>query len=121
MEPTDVVIGITNCGYIKTVVDTLKISRKRGIPTICITGITDSLVTKYSDTILLSSMGDYQDTVDQSPIIVSQMTIINTLQIGCAVKNADKLKPAMLDMLKLNELKRYSLHIDKVKIDRVKF
>jgi DNA-binding MurR/RpiR family transcriptional regulator len=120
LEPADVIIGITNCGYIKSVVDALKIARNRKVPAICITGTSDSLVTKYSDIVLYSS-ADYENTIDQSPIIIAQLTIINALQIGCAVKNIDNLKLPMLNMRKLNELKRYSLRLKKIKVDRVKF
>jgi DNA-binding MurR/RpiR family transcriptional regulator len=121
LEPCDVVVGITNCGHIKSVVDALKIAKDRNIPTICITGTNNSLVTKYSDIVLYSSMDNFQYTIDQSPIIIAQLTIINALQMGCAVRNVDTLKLPMLHIQKINELKRYSLRLKKIKIDRVKF
>ncbi|MDR2392071.1 MAG: MurR/RpiR family transcriptional regulator, partial [Planctomycetota bacterium] len=54
----DIVMGISNCGYIKSVVDALKVAKEHGATTIGVSAISDSLVAKYSDIVLASRIAD---------------------------------------------------------------
>ena len=120
LEPNDLVIGITNCGYIKTVVDTLKISHRRNVPTICITGTPKSLAARYADIVISTHTAPFQNSTDQTPIIMAVMTIINVLQIGYSIKNADKVKSSREDILAIAEFKRYKSNLTNLEIGRVK-
>lgn len=117
----DVVLGITNCGYIKDVVDTLAIAKEQGATTICITGLNDSLVTKYSDICLCTTLRDNQSPLDLPTTTICQMITLHTLQIGYIARNNSDIKEKVKDIHQVSEMKRYDFTIDSVSKERVKF
>lgn len=117
----DVVIGITNCGYIKDVVDTLMVAKEHGAKTICITGMADSLVTRYSDICLCTTLRDNQSPLDLPTTTICQMITLHTLQIGYIVRNNKSTEDNVKKLYQLSELKRYDLALEHVSKERVKF
>lgn len=117
----DVVIGITNCGYIKDVVDTLAVAKENGATTICITGLNDSLVTKYSDVCLCTTHRDNQSPLDLPTTTICQMITLHTLQIGYIVRNNADIEENVKNMHQVSELKRYDFAVGSISKERVKF
>lgn len=117
----DVVIGITNCGHIKDVVDTMMTAKERGAKTICITGMEDSLVTKYADICLCTTLRDNQSPLDLPTTTICQMITLHTLQIGYIVRNNPDTEKRVKDLYQLSELKRYDQSLDSISKERVRF
>lgn len=57
LGPKDTAVGISSSGYAKTPVDALRIAQKRGAATVGITGMANSLMSKYSDLLLCFNIG----------------------------------------------------------------
>ena len=117
----DVVIGITNCGYVKDVVDTLAVAQSKGATTICITGLKDALITKYSNICLCTTLRDDQSPLDLPTTTICQMITLHTLQTGCIVRSASDIQKKTSDIYQLSEMKRYDFSVNTVHRDRVKF
>lgn len=119
-EKNDVVIGITNDGHIKDVVDTLYIAQKRHATTICITGKVDSLVTKYSDICLYTTLNDDQSLLDLPITSVCQLMVLYTLQVGLIARNSKVSQDYIHQLQKLSEFKRYDQGLGEIKEGRTK-
>lgn len=117
----DLVIGITNCGYIKDVVDTLAVAKEQGATTLCITGLNDSLVTKYSDICLCTTLRDNQSPLDLPTTTICQMVTLHTLQIGYIARNNKDISERVKDLYQLSEMKRYDFTLTSIEKERVKF
>lgn len=120
-DKDDLVIGITSCGYIKDVVDTLKVARDRKATTICITGVADSLVTKYSDIVLESILEDNSLALDIITASVCQLLILQTMQIGYVTRHNDEITAKMNNLWQLNDMTRYALDLQSIENTRVRF
>ncbi len=119
LTPDDVVLGINNCGHLKDVVDALMIARKQGVTTISITGVTNSLLTKYSDIVLYTSVRNNELPMNLPTIIACQIITIQTLQVGVLVRNHDRLAERIVEMRNIADLKRYELDVESIDIERV--
>ena len=119
LTPNDVVLGINNCGHLKDVVDAFMLARKRGVTTISITGVTNSLLTKYSDIVLYTSVRNNELPMNLPTIIACQIITIQTLQVGVLVRNHDRLGEKIAEMRNIANLKRYELDVESIDIERV--
>lgn len=119
-DENSLVIGITNCGYVKDVVDAMMIAKKKGAMTICITGRADSLVTKYADIVLCTTLRDNQSLLDLPTTNICQMITLHTLQIGFIARNSEKLLQNIKNLYDISELQRYDLDIEEVETKRVR-
>lgn len=120
-EKDDIVIGVSNCGYIKDVVDALKIAKERGATTIGITGVRDSLVSKYSDIVLATKLEDNSMALDIITVAICQLLTIQAIQIGYLARHGGEVSAKMKNVHLLSELTRYALDLDSVKSKRVRF
>lgn len=119
-DENTVVIGITNCGYIKNVVDAMMVAKKKGATTICVTGRADSLVTKYADIMLCTTLRDNQSLLDLPTTNICQMITLHTLEIGFIVRNSKRLAKNMKNLYAVSELQRYDLETETVEARRVR-
>lgn len=121
LDENDVVVGISNCGHIKDVVDTLMAARKAGATTICITGIVDSLVTKYADIVLYTTPHQNIHALDLPTTNICQIITIHTLLIGVLLRTQDRNAEHVKNLQNISQLKRYCLDLDEIDVDRVTF
>lgn len=110
-EKNDVIIGITNDGYIKDVVDTLMLARSKHATTICITGKSDSLVTKYSDIILYTTLIDNQSPLDLPITSVCQLIILHLIQVGLIARHPKLSGQYARQLQALSDRKRYDFNV----------
>ncbi len=120
-EKTDVVIGISNCGYIKDVVDGLKLAKDRGATTIGISAVQDSLVNKYSDIVLTTKLEDNTLALDIITVAICQLLTLQVLQIGYLARRSPEVTAKMKNVYQLNDVTRYALDLESVKNARVRF
>lgn len=120
-DKDDLVIGISNCGYIKDVVDALKLAKERGATTIGISAVPDSLVNKYSDIVLASKLGDNALALDIITVAVCQLLTLQAVQIGYLTRHSKEVTTKMKNLYQLNETTRYALDLESVKSQRVRF
>lgn len=121
LTPRDVVIGVTNSGCEKTVVDSQKIAVECGIPTISVTSIHQSLATKYADVVLLTSQRDNQNPLDLISVTISHLTVFNALQMGYISQKAEQNRERILEINRQRFLKHYAQDVEEVKMDAVRF
>ncbi len=120
-EKDDVVIGISNCGYQKDIVDALKIAKDRGATTIGISAVSDSLVNKYSDIILATKLEDNLLALDIITVTICQLLIIQAVQIAYLARHGNEVTSKMKNLYQLNDLTRYALDLEKIRNARVTF
>ncbi len=90
LQSGDVVVGISQTGSTKDVVDSCRIARSSGAQVICITAYIKAPITRVADIILLTA-------VQESPLgsgairsKVAQLYLLDLLFTGVAVRNRDK-------------------------------
>lgn len=116
----DVVIGITNCGYIKPTVDALAIAKQRGLTTISITGQRDSLAAKYSDYVLDTTLSSSTFLIDTLTITACQLLTVQTLQVAYLARYGDEAEEMVRMSYDLAEMQRYAANVEEIKRKRVK-
>lgn len=121
LKPGDVVLGISNCGYIKDVIDVMKVAKDRGATTICVTGMEGSLITEYSDIILQTALRDNQNPLDLPAVTISHIIAIHTLLVGLLLRGGKELTDNIKRMHQISDLKRYQMDMEEVLSGRVRF
>lgn len=118
-EKNDVVIGITNDGYIKDVVDTLMLAHSKNVTTICITGRSDSLVTKYSDIVLYTTLNDNQSPLDLPITSICQLIVLHLIQVGLIARNPKRCGQYARHLQSLSDRKRYDFSTQHATEERI--
>lgn len=121
LEATDVVVGITTCGYIKNVADVLSVAHQRGITTICITAAKDTPSTHNADIVLYIPSDNVALPLDISVSLLSQLTILQILQVAVLIRNYDKLVEKTNDLRDYSQLNHYSFDTEDISISRMRF
>ncbi|MGN0371260.1 MAG: MurR/RpiR family transcriptional regulator [Enterocloster sp.] len=121
LEEEDVVLGITNCGYVKPVVDALKVARETGAVTILITGEEQSLAQKYADYVLRISSYGNSGLLDILTVTSCQLITIQILQAGCITRMNRESLQRVYEKQNLSEMGRYAQSVEEVHMTRVKF
>lgn len=115
----DVIIGITNDGYIKDVVDALMLAQSKHATTICITGRSGSLVTKYSDIVLYTTLKDDQSPLDLPITSICQLIILHLVQIGLIARNPKLSGQHVRHLQSLSDRKRYDYSVERAVEGRI--
>lgn len=118
---SDVVLAISNCGYVKPIVDTLKIARDAGAVTILITGEAESLAQKYADYVLRTGSYGNPGMLDMLTVTSCQLITIQILQAGCMTRIGQKSFQKVRDKTNLSEMTRYAPTVDEVRTSRVRY
>lgn len=121
LKEGDVVIGISNCGYIKEVVDVLKISRDNKATTICITGSQDSLAARYADIVLYCRLRDYSSSLDILTVTICQLLTLQALQIGYLSRRSSEASENINTLYSISEMSRYALDLTEIETKRLRF
>lgn len=121
LEKTDVVLAITNCGYVKPIVDTLKIARDAGAVTILITGEEQSLAQKYADYVLRTGGYGNPGMLDMLTVTSCQLITIQILQAGCLARSDKRPLQQMNKKTNLSEMTRYAESVEEVLPSRVRY
>jgi DNA-binding MurR/RpiR family transcriptional regulator len=117
----DIVIGISNCGYNKDVVDAMKLAKDRGVTTIGVSGVRDSLMSKYTDIVLSTKLEDNSMALDIISVGICQLVTLQALQIGYLARHNAEVTAKMKNLYTLNDVTRYELNLEQVKNKRVRF
>lgn len=110
----DLVIGITSCGRIKEVVDALKIARERGATTIGVTGMPDSLVTRYSDIVLHCLLQDNSVSLDLITVSLCQLLTLQTLQVAYLSRQSKMVTKKIAEHYSISDATRYAPDIKEI-------
>ncbi|WP_053376487.1 MurR/RpiR family transcriptional regulator [Paenibacillus sp. FJAT-27812] len=90
--PEDVMIGISNSGRSKDVIDSMKLAQSRGARTIGITSFEDSPLTKYSDISLFTSAKSSNDGSalywEAAASKTAQILVLDLIYASYAAKNS---------------------------------
>lgn len=121
LEQKDVVLAISNCGYVKPIVDTLKIARDAGVITILITGEEKSLAQKYADCVLRTSGYGNPGMLDMLTVTSCQLVTIQILQAGCLTRMNRKAVKRLHEKTNLSEMTRYAQSVEEVRSARVRY
>ncbi len=121
LDKEDVVLAISNCGYVKPIVDTLKIAKDAGAATILITGDEPSLARKYTDYVLQSSSYHNPGLLDMLTVTSCQLTTIQILQAGCLTHIDGKFLRRAHEKTNLSEMTRYAESVEAVRPARVRY
>lgn len=97
LEPQDVVIGISASGSSKDIVEALELAKNRGATTIGITHYAKTPLDRVLDIKLSVSSEETFYRTESTSARIAQLSIIDTLYIGVALKRLDK----MIENLKL--------------------
>lgn len=121
LEKTDVVLAITNCGFVKPIVDTLKIAKDAGAVTILITGEDQSLAQKYADYVLRTGGYGNPGMLDMLTVTSCQLITIQILQAGCLARTEKASLQQMNKKTNLSEMTRYAQNVEEVQPVRVRY
>ena len=116
----DAVVCISNEGYLKTVVDAAAMARKRHVYTVSVTSASGSLLTRYTDSLLLTSSEGYGGVMDLFAVLAAQLAVLNVLQMACAVRETEKTARYRLESVRMTETKRYDLAMEAIETKRIR-
>lgn len=121
LEKNDVVLAISNCGFVKAIVDTLKIAKDVGAVTILITGEEESLAQNYADYVLRTGGYGNPGMLDMLTVTSCQLVTIQILQAGCLARMDKRSMKFMNKKTNLSEMTRYAQSVESVQDIRVKY
>lgn len=110
----DLVIGISGCGRIKEVVDALKIARERGATTIAVTGLSDSLVTRYADIVLQCIQQNSAASLDLITVSMCQLLTLQTLQVAYLSRRSKVVARKINDHYSISDAARYASDVEEI-------
>ncbi len=85
MKPGDVVVGISNSGNTKELINSLNIAKEAGATTICITGNADSNIAKICDIVLIATANERRYKPEPMSIRIAQLSIIDILAVAVTI------------------------------------
>jgi DNA-binding MurR/RpiR family transcriptional regulator len=89
-DKEDVIIGISQTGETKEVIESLQSAKMRGSKTIAITNNDKTEITKYADYVLLNGFNEEIFETGSFSERISQLFIIELLYLGVLSKNKDR-------------------------------
>ena len=121
MEPEDVMLAISNCGYVKPTVDAMMMAREAGARTVLITGGESSLACGYADYVLCSSTYGNPNMLDMLTVTSCQLITIQILQAGCMAHSDKASLERMHQNAGLTNMTRYAVSVKEASHGRVKY
>jgi RpiR family carbohydrate utilization transcriptional regulator len=103
----DVALGISHTGASRDVTDALARAKSNGATTICITHRATSPITKVSDIKLHTAAKQTAFSSSASSSRIAQLTIIDTLYVGIALRHYDRSLATIGKTREATEAKRY--------------
>jgi DNA-binding MurR/RpiR family transcriptional regulator len=100
-------IAISHSGRTREIVNTMKIAKKRNATTMCITSFLNTPLTAVSDIKLVISSTEttlYKEAISSR---IAQIAILDSLYVGVALKNQEKVLPLIENMNNILEELRY--------------
>ena len=107
LKPGDVALGISHTGASRDVTDALARAKANGATTICITHRSTSPITKVSDIKLHTAAKQTAFGSSTSSSRIAQLTIIDTIYVGIALRRYDKSLETIGKTREATEQKRY--------------
>ena len=82
LKPGDVALAINYSGSSMNTVDSLQKARESGATTICLTGYSNTPITKHSDIILYTGACDFKKMSDLPAARISELCVLSFIQIA---------------------------------------
>ena len=92
MSGKDFVLGISQSGRTRSVVDSIRLAKESGAVTGCITGYNDSLIVQYSDFPLVVTTNNLKYPIDSISARVAQVSTFDSLIIALSNKQFEESK-----------------------------
>jgi DNA-binding MurR/RpiR family transcriptional regulator len=90
LEPGDLIVGFSNSGSTKDVVECMRIAKKCGVKTIVVTSYSKSPIIKTADIVLLTAAPETPLSSGTYEVKMSQLFVIHLLFTGVSIKLKDK-------------------------------
>lgn len=119
LQQGDVLLAISYDGYAKDMGDAMMMARARGVYTILITSVRDTLLAKYADMEFFTPARSMGNAMSITATSTCQLAVLQALMVGVVAKYYDVLAQRSADQLHLSEMKRYDHKQTEVKIGRV--
>lgn len=103
----DVAFAFCDSGRTIVTVDTMKLAREKGAATICLTGYTDSPITKICDCSLFTTADEFKYPIESITSRVARIAVIDALIVTLSVVNYSNSLEKMTQTRKLISGTRY--------------
>lgn len=107
LTPDDVVVGISHSGSNKDLIESLKVAKKSGAATICITSFIKSPITKVSDIKLVVASQENDYRFEAIAARIAQICIIDILIAAISLRKQEQSLDAIKKIREAIALKRY--------------
>ena len=91
----DVVVGISNSGSTREIVDAVRLAKQNGAGVICISNHARSPMTQYADAVLVGFARRYPFADAAFTSVLTQIHILDVLSTAVAFRNKDRAEQAM--------------------------
>lgn len=95
LGPGDVVMGISQSGASKDIVDALRLGRSRGATTICLTGTARSPIMRQSDIVLLTDTEELRHSALGLNSHMSRLLLLDALCYAIVNRNEERIRHAV--------------------------
>ena len=108
LRPGDTVIGISQSGASKDIVESMKIAKSRGARTIAITSRERSPIARHSQIVLLTDTEETRHSSLGLNSHIARLIVIDALCYKLVYENADRAQAVVKEEAELNKTKRIS-------------
>lgn len=119
LQPEDVLITISYDGYAKDMGDAMMLARERGVHTILITSVQNTLLAKYAELELYTPARSMGNAMSITATGMCQMAVLQSLMVGVVAMYYDSLPQRSTAQLQLSEIKRYDYKQPELHIGRM--
>ena len=99
LNENDLVVGVSHSGRTKNVVNALKLAKRRGAKTLCITDFPHSPITEYADICLYAVHTESSLGIEMVATRAAHLAIVDAVMIALALRNRKR----TIESIKLNE------------------
>lgn len=119
LQPGDVLLAISYDGYAKDMGDAMMLARERGVRTILVTSVQNTLLTNYAEMELYTPARSLGNAMSITATGMCQLAILQSLMVGVVAMYYDSLSVRSAAQLHLSELKRYDYRQTELHIGRM--
>lgn len=92
LGPGDVMVGVSQSGTSRDIVEVMKLAHSRGVTTICITGREKAPIMRHSDVVLLTDTEEVRHTVLALSSHLARLAVTDALCFRVACRNAERIR-----------------------------
>lgn len=105
----DILIAVSYDGQAKSTGDAMMLAKNAGAKVILVTSLTDSLLSKYADVLLLTPARAGGNAMNITATALCQLSILQLLMIGAVTRYYDRFQKKSRLQLKLSDMNRYDM------------